>query len=343
MQKFGLLLAFAALAGFSQAADPTYTWWNGQDNSMNVSASTTGTWTIGMNLNIEALRNLPKDTNYSDNGQKLFTITGNGNTHGNGAEAYYDRSVTVTMGWGAGWYDDRLSETLFGNGVQEGLQLGVTSTKNPADLSSPGVFSGFDVYRADMKDQNGDVHNDDGTYNWSIDESSIDGIQKSTATTLGDIVEMKVIKQATLFVEHTYAAGPSDQQLANKTDRDYASDSGDYTTDVTYTTFYLTIIAEDEDGKTVTLNYMGQYDDEPTLDVTEGSALGGSNHYDVDIIESIVLNKDMIEDTDFVFVNAALTSAQRDALMSNGLPEPTTATMSLLALAALAARRRRQK
>lgn len=59
MQKFGLLLAFAALAGFSQAADPTYTWWNGQDDSMNVSASTTGTWTIGMNLNVNAFATCP--------------------------------------------------------------------------------------------------------------------------------------------------------------------------------------------------------------------------------------------------------------------------------------------
>ncbi|MBQ4593419.1 MAG: hypothetical protein IJA81_02165 [Akkermansia sp.] len=347
MQKFGLLLAFAALAGFSQAADPTYTWWNGQDDSMNVSASTTGTWTIGMNLNINALSKTD-DGSHEDNGQALFTFTGSGNTYRTGLfgsvshPEYSNRNVTVTMGWGGDWYatkdeNGNVNDSA-GNGVYAGLQLGVASAKNPADLSScNGILSGFEVYRADMKVQNEGVHGgDNGTYDWSIDE-----LQKSTVTTLDDIVTMNV-KQATLFVEHTYAKGPSDQ-LANDTHRDYASDNGNYTTDVTYTTFYLTIIAEDEAGNTVTYNYMGQYDDKSTFSsADEGSRLGGSAHYDVDMIQSITgLNNGMIEDTDFVFVNSALTSAQREALMSNGLPEPTTATMSLLALATLAARRRR--
>lgn len=194
---------------------------------MNVSASATGTWTIGMNLNMEALRNLPTDNDYSDNGKALFTFTGSGNYHTTLRNpGYSNRNVTVTMGWGGDWYatknEDGTVNDSAGNGVYAGLQLGVTSTKDPADLSScNGLTSGFEVYRADMKVQNGGVHGgDNGTYDWSIDE-----IQNSTVTTLDDIVTMNV-KQATLFVEHTYAAGPSDQ-LADDTHRDYASDSGD--------------------------------------------------------------------------------------------------------------------
>ena len=53
---------------------------------MNVSASTSGTWTIGMNINVEALKSFgaggsrqqPTNGNYSNTGNVLFMATGDG-------------------------------------------------------------------------------------------------------------------------------------------------------------------------------------------------------------------------------------------------------------------------
>ena len=367
MKGIKLLLALTTLAGMAQAADPTYTWWKGED-TMNVSASTSGTWTIGMNINVEALKSFgaggsrqqPTNGNYSNTGNVLFMATGDGYYEGGtGAflfdsverREYNDRDMYLTMGWGGNWY---VNVPQADNAVPEGLQLGVTSTGNPNNLTGGGLGSGigsifsndkgFEVYVADMKRQNGEnggVHNGtNGSYDWSIDE-----LAKATAVTLDCIAEMSDIEKATLFVVHTFA-GVTAGQLSESPHCDYASNDGNYKTDVTYTTFYLTVIGKDETGNDVTYNFMGQNDDTSSNAGSmgaEGKLLGGSCWYDVDFVEEISkINKDFIEDTDFVFVNSALTSAQREALMSNGLPEPTTATMSLLALAALAARRRRR-
>ena len=357
MKGIKLLLALTTLAGMAQAAEPTYTWWNGTAKEMNVTASTNGTWTIGMNINVEALKNLPKgtpmsngNTDYSKTGNPLFSVQGSGyDSRSNGwwdalfpsRQEYTNRNMTVTMGWGGNWYTNLEAIGAANNSVAEGLQIGVTSTKDRYNLSGGGISSdGFNVYCFDTKIQNDGVHGgDNGTYDWSISEEV-----KATVTTLDDIAKMDNIEQATMFIVHTYANGPDDQ-LADNTHRDYASDSGTVRSGITYTTLYLTIILNelDANGNKKTINFMAQYDDDPTLGVDEGTAAGGSNWYDVDFVTKINdFNTGLIEDTDFVFINSALTSAQREALMNNGLPEPTTATMSLLALAALAARRRRR-
>lgn len=377
MKGIKLLLALTTLAGMAQAADPTYTWWNGTDKEMNVTASTNGTWTIGMNINVEALKSFgaggsrqqPTNGNYSNTGNALFSIKGDGShtevtTHLFGSDtinhvAYNDRNMTVTMGWGGNWYTNVESMGLAGNGVTEGLQMGVTSTGNANNLSGGGLSTGilggltgdkgFEVYVADTKLQNGangGIHDGaNGSYDWSINE-----LEKATVTTLDNIAKMSVIEKATLFVEHSYAGGPSTGQESSSDHGDYANNYGNYSTEVTYTTFYLTVIGIDASGNEVTYNFMAQNDDRSSVSAAlewmgrgEGQILGGSSWYDVDFVEEISkINKDFIEDTDFVFINSALTSAQREALMGNGLPEPATATMSLLALAALAARRRRR-
>lgn len=373
MKNFRAALTFLALVGLAQA-EPTYTWWDGTSTSMNVNASSTGTWTIGMNLNVDALmsfadggsRQQPTNGDYSKTGNALFSVVGDGyhteiTTKIIGSDevnhvTYNDRNMTVTMGWGGNWYTEVEKYELASNGVTEGLQLGVTSTGNANDLSGGGLASGifgglsgdkgFEVYVADMKQQIGSgdgVHNGpNDDYDWSISEG-----EKSACATLDDIATMTTIDQATLFVTHTYAAGPSDQ-LANDTDRDYASDSGNYMTDTTYTTFYLTVIGKDANGKDVVYNFMAQNDDTSSVSNTiewlgreEGKILGGSCWYDVDFVEQITgINTNFIDS--MVFVDSAMPSAQREALMNNGLPEPTTATLSLMALAGLAARRRRR-
>ena len=364
MKNFRAALAFLALVGVTQA-EPTYTWWKGE-KEMNVKASSTGTWTIGMNLNVEALmsfadggsRQQPTNGDYSATGNALFSVNGDGYytkttnywPFGSTTDhvAYSNRNMTVTMGWGGNWYTNVESMNLASNGVTEGLQMGVTSTKDHKDLSGGGIVDGFDdgfsVYVADMKQQNGvdgGVHDgENGSYDWSISETG-----KATVATLDDIAKMTHIDKATLFVEHTYAGGPEgNQQLADSANRDYASDKGDYKKEVTYTTFYLTVTGI-LDGKEVTINFMAQNDDssEAMWDVAagEGQLQGGSCWYDVDFVEQIKdINGEFVDS--LVFVDSALTSAQREQLMTNGLPEPGTATLSLMALAGLAARRRRR-
>lgn len=365
MKNFRAALAFLALVGVTQA-EPTYTWWDGTSKPMNVTASSTGTWTIGMNLNVDALMSFGEggsraqstyDGDYSTSGNALFSVKGDGYYSSEEREwswsefgyvttpthvPYSDRNMTVTMGWGGNWYttlDDLTG--LAGNAVPEGLQLGVTSKKDAANLSGGGLLSnGFNVYVADMKIQNGangGVHDGaNGSYDWSISET-----EKATATTMDRIATMTTIDKATLFVTHTYASGPTDQ-LANDPDRDYASDTGNYQTDITYTTFYLTVIGKDANGNDVVYNFMGQQDDKSTYSTTgEGTMAGGSSWYDVDLVKQISgINGEFVDS--MVFVDSALTSAQREALMTNGLPEPGTATLSLMALAGLAARRRRR-
>lgn len=361
MKNFRAALAFLALVGVTQA-EPTYTWWKGEEK-MNVTASSTGTWTIGMNLNVDALMSFADGgsraqstygDDYSQAGNALFSVKGDGyytkdrTVLSDQHIQYSDRNMTVTMGWGGNWYTNVESAGFASNGVKEGLQMGVTSTKDPKDLSGGGLIDGFDdgfsVYVADMKQQNGvdgGVHDgENGGFDWSIVDTG-----KATVATLDDIAKMTQIDKATLFVEHTYAGGPGgNQQLADSTNRDYASDNGDYKKDVTYTTFYLTVTGI-LDGKEVTINFMAQNDDisKPFLGIAggEGELQGGSCWYDVDFVEQITgINGEFVDS--LVFVDSAMTSAQREQLMTNGLPEPGTATLSLMALAGLAARRRRR-
>lgn len=377
MKNFRAALAFLALVGVTQA-EPTYTWWDGTSKPMNVTASSAGTWTIGMNLNVDALmsfgqggsRQQPTNGDYSKTGNALFSVKGDG-YHTEVTDrilgsdtvkhvAYNDRNMTVTMGWGGNWYTNVEGLGLATNGVTQGLQLGVTSTGKANNLSGGGIVSGvtgaisgdkgFEVYVADMKKQNGvdggvdgGVHDGvNGSYDWSIVDTG-----KATVATLDDIAEMTHIDKATLFVEHTYAGGPKDEQLADTTNRDYANDNGDYTKAATYTTFYLTVTGI-LDGKEVTINFMAQNDDTSSVSSLlewmgreEGKILGGSCWYDVDFVEEISgINGEFVDS--LVFVDSALTSAQREQLMTNGLPEPGTATLSLMALAGLAARRRRR-
>ena len=315
----------AAIAFSAQAE--TRTWWTGSEE-MNVQSSSSGTWTIGLNLNVSGLTSILKseDTTYSDNGHALFTVSGTG-THKTGLfrTEEQNQKMTVVLGWGADWY------TSASTGVEAGLQLGMASGGNYKNLGTEGggfgAYGAFDVYRADTKLQETD--------DWSISED-----KKATACSLSQIASMTTIDKATLFITHTYAGGPKDQ-LANNADRDYASDSGDYTKNATYTTFYLTVIGKDKDKKDVVYNFMAQFNDESTFSAPVGSYLGGSSYYDVDMLNKITINNPGLVDS-MVFVDHALTSADRAELMANGLPEPTTATLSLMALAGLAARRRRR-
>ncbi|MBR5213191.1 MAG: hypothetical protein IKV92_02920 [Akkermansia sp.] len=368
MNKFFTLLSLASIACITVSAEetvPAHQYWHGEEEMIIKNKPTNGTWTIGISLNVEALKNLPQGkktwwggTDYSKTGNPLFTVTGDGYyTKDNGSNTeqkqYSNRNVTVTMGWGGNWYKgiEDTVEGLLGipfNGVGEGLQLGVTSEKDAHNLSGGGLISnGFDVYVADMKIQkgengvigeNGGIYDgDNGSYDWSISEG-----EKSACTTLDDIATMTTIDDATLFIVHTYASGPNGQ-LATDTDRDYASNDGNYATDITYTTFYLTVTGKDINGKDVVYNFMGQNDDSSSNDYGEGSILGGSCWYDVDVLEQISgINTNLVDS--LVFISSAVPSAERDILISNGLiiPEPTTATLSLMALAALAARRRRR-
>ena len=317
----------AAIAFSAQAE--TRTWWDGS-TSMNVQSSSSGTWTIGMNLNVSGLNAIlkGKDDTYGDNGHRLFTVSGTG-THSPGSNRtdVQNQKMTVVLGWGADWYKGPVEEATFGTGVEAGLQLGMTSGGNYKNLGTEGDFwnvnayKSFDVYRADTKLQSTD--------DWSINETG-----KATACSLSQLASMTTIDKATLFITHTYAGG------STESDRDYASDSGDYRTNITYTTIYLSVTGE-LNGNTVTLNYMASYDDASTLNGKEGSYYGGSSYYDVDMLTQISnINTNLVDS--MVFVNHAMDSASRAELTANGLPEPTTATLSLMALAALAARRRRR-
>lgn len=325
MKKICSLLMLAAIAFSAQAE--TRTWWTGSEE-MNVQSSTSGTWTIGLNLNVSGLTSIlnSKDDTYSDNGHALFTVSGTG-THKTGWSRTEEQNqkMTVVLGWGANWY------TSASTGVEAGLQLGMASGGNYKNLGTEGggfgAYGAFDVYRADTKLQETD--------DWSISED-----KKATACSLSQIASMTTIDKATLFITHTYAGGPEDQ-LADDPHRDYASDSGDYTKNATYTTFYLTVTGKLKDGTTLILNYMAQFNDESTFPAPVGSYLGGSSYYDVDMLTKIDnINTNLVDS--MVFVNHAMDSASRAELTANGLPEPTTATLSLMALAALAARRRRR-
>lgn len=305
-------------------------------------------------------------------GKGLFSLSGDAyQQHGSQARTEYkDQKTTFVMGWGNDWYASRdtngnvqdESYNFFGttvtagNGVAQGLQLGFSHTsaneknyqsewKNSwirgdyidgdaatldngtevglngtrvgydmgaANLPAALLGNTFDVYRADTKLQNAD--------GWTIEET---GAGAATVDTLDAIVTGATIKAADLVIVHS---------------TDGAIESSE-----SFTTLYLTVTLTD--GKT--LRYMAEINDTSTYADGEGvlgnyagpgEALGGSAYYDIDnfTIEGITnINNDLI---DFIEVYDKSHWVTNEGKV---MPEPTTATLSLMALAALAARRRR--
>lgn len=302
-------------------------------------------------------------------GKGLFSLTGDSyQQHGSQARTLYEnQKTTVVMGWGNDWYASRdangnvqdESYNLFGttvtagNGVAQGLQLGfshtdantktytsedhwllglrgdtatldngtkvgLNGTREGYDMGAanlPAALAGntFDVYRADTKLQNAD--------GWTIEET---GAGAAKVDTLDAIVAGATIQAADLVIVH--------------------STNGAIESSESFTTLYLTVTLTD--GKT--LRYMAEINDTSTYADGEGllggfagagEALGGSAYYDIDnfTIGGITnINNDLI---DFIEVYDKSHWVTNDGKV---MPEPTTATLSLMALAALAARRRRR-
>ncbi|MBR5213438.1 MAG: PEP-CTERM sorting domain-containing protein [Akkermansia sp.] len=322
MQIKGLLPALFVFAGLSQAETVTY--WDG-GNTMSGLSADNGTWTIGVNLNakkfqeIVSTANKPSEGNFWENpydssGNVLFAIQGSGTSKEgfeNSRGEYNDRSTYVTMGWGGEWFEG------LSNGVGTGLQLGVASTAEGAkDLGGTGRNQ---TYRVDMKKQNTD--------NWTINESS----REATAMTLDEIATLSAISTARMDIVHSFG---SDNNITN---------DGEYMEQVVYTSFYLTVTGI-KDGNEVTLRYMGQFDDNSTLKVdipVIGNFTVGSGGFDVDDVTTLTgINTNLIDS--MYFSDVALNESDRNLRAEGVIPEPTTATMSLLALAALVARRRRK-
>ena len=323
MQIKGLLPALFVFAGLSQAETVTY--WDGRSDTISGLSADNGTWTIGVNLNAQKFQEIVSTDNkpggpnildwnpYDSSGNVLFAIQGSGTSKeglGSSRGEYNDRSTYVTMGWGGDWFEG------ISNGVNSGLQLGVASSADEAkDLGGTGWNQ---TYRVDMKKQN--------TGNWTINESNREAI----AMTLDEIATLSAISTARMDIVHSFG---SDNTITN---------DGKYMEDVVYTSFYLTVTGKSKDGKDVTLRYMGQFDDTSTVNIPAlGNLTVGSGGFDVDDVTTLTnINTGLIDS--MYFSNAALNESDRNQRAESAIPEPTTATMSLLALAALAARRRRK-
>lgn len=379
MKRTILLLTLTSLAGVSFAEEyiqpnPLATWANGSwDTATSTTVSTDGNWTMRLSLNASALMNTfkPSDpptknglydiednTVWKDNngryiasdtlGKGLFSLSGDAYQQRGGQDRtlYNNQNTTFVMGWGNDWYasidNNGNRQESADNGVAQGLQLGFThlsyedankknySSNNPSawfgqdnatldggikvglngyregyDMGEANILTGFDVYRADTKLQNAD--------GWTIEET---GAGAATVDTLDAIVEGTTIKAADLVIVH--------------------STDGAVESTESFTTLYLTVTLTD--GKT--LRYMAEIDDTSTVSIGGvGSLLGGSAYYDIDnftIGDINDINNDLI---DYIEVyDQSLWVTNEGKVM----PEPTTATLSLMALAALAARRRRR-
>ena len=306
-------------------------------------------------------------------GKGLFSLSGSSyQQHGSGDRTLYEnQKTTVVMGWGNDWYASRDTNgnvqdesynilgtnVTAGNGVAQGLQLGFSHTSanvknyqsewkdgwifgdylsgdtvtlnNGTEVGLNGTREGydmgaanlpaalggntFDVYRADTKLQKAD--------GWTIEET---GAGAAKVDTLDAIVTGATIQAADLVIVH--------------------STNGAIESSESFTTLYLTVTLTD--GQT--LRYMAEINDASTYADGEGllgsfagagEALGGSAYYDIDnfTIEGITnINNNLI---DFIEVYDKSHWVTNEGKV---MPEPTTATLSLMALAALAARRRRR-
>lgn len=377
MKRTILLLTLTSLAGVSFAEEyiqpnPLATWANGSwDTATSTTVSTDGNWTMRLSLNASALMDTFKPSpapttngvyTITDNtvwkdedgryiasdtlGKGLFSLTGDSYQQRGSQDRtlYNNQNTTFVMGWGNDWYasidDNGDRQESADNGVAQGLQLGFTHLSyedaNEKDYDPNGGFLGigadratldngievrldgtrvgydmgepildFDVYRADTKLQNAD--------GWTIEET---GAGAATVDTLDAIVEGTTIQAADLVIVH--------------------STDGAIESTESFTTLYLTVTFTD--GQT--LRYMAEIDDTSTVSIGGvGSLLGGSAYYDIDnfTIGGIDgINNDLI---DYIEVyDKSLWVTNEGKVM----PEPTTATLSLMALAALAARRRRR-
>ena len=333
MQIKGLLPALFVFAGLSQAETVTY--WNGSDTTISGLSADNGTWTIGVSLNVDVFKDIVELTTTEQRdyaadrrgtgltttaGNVLFGYSGSGTADASlgGNRGSHDSSTYVTMGWGASWFGDDFSELFFDNGVDKGLQLGVAATPeagvnlgNPVDAP---IGANSDVYRVDTKLQHGN--------GWTVKE----GEGLSTATPMDAIANLQDIAEVRLDIVHSF--GNSEENITLK---------GDYGNTKTFTTFYLSVTTASGE----TLRYMGQFDDVSTIQANAGDFLAGSGPFDVDNVTSITnINTGLIDS--MYFSDAALNESDRNLRAEGVIPEPATATMSLLALAALAARRRRK-
>lgn len=305
-------------------------------------------------------------------GKGLFSLTGDTYQKRGGEErqAYTSQTTTFVMGWGNDWFASRgndgsvvdesynvLGTTISaGNGMAQGLQLGFSHEPTPNekeyksedrwlfggikgdvvtleggntvglngyregyDMGSSSIIDAlanrtFEVYRADTKVQQ------EGA-DWTISET---GEGAARVDTLDAIVSGASISTADLVIVHTT--------------------SGDIASTVSFTTLYLTVTLTDG----TLLRYMAEINDESTFSTSDtlvgefadkGEALSGSSYYDIDnlTLEGISnINHGLIDFIE-VYDQSHMVSKQGQVM-----PEPTTATLSLMALAALAARRRRR-
>lgn len=329
--KKALIYTLLAAAGLTAAAE-TVTTWQGGDSISGINANN-GTWTIGVNFNVNAFEEMVDKSNqpgwgifgdHSETGNPLFAYTGTGTSDASlgGVRHEYTNTTVVTLGWGNNWF------SLLDTGVNRGLQLGVAA--NIADAKNLGIEGNSHVYRADMKEQLGD--------GWTIEE----GAGLSEAEPMDAIATLEDICVARLDIVHSYG---SNNNITNVGEYD-----GEFAQE-TFTTFYLTVTGN-LNGAETTIRYMGQFNDVSTLQTEADDFLSGSGPFDVDNVTSITnINTGLIDS--MYFADKALTAVERDNYANPNpepptppapsIPEPATATMSLLALAGLAARRRRQK
>lgn len=299
-----------AVATWNSNTEGTSGNWAASTN-MDMRVTSNGNWSVNMTLDPKAMMTtfgrepgiiLGSYVNFLNSGYGLFTVTGSG--YRNKDEYYASNSTTFVMGWGNSWFEG------VSNGVGQGFQMGVAqSTDTRYPMGTP-VFS-FEVYRFDTKLQNTD--------GWTLNEK---GSGAATATTMTDMIKGTTISAADLTIVH--------------------STDGDISTTESYTTMYLTVTLEDDEGNSYLMRYMAQIDDRSTYDWSgEGTLLSGSGPYDVDnftLSNLQNINASLIDELK-VFGSAVHVDTSGNLF----IPEPTTATLSLLALTTLATRRRRRK